>query len=450
MVDMLAGVLRRGNISLVPAALFYGLVIHIAYIFYLFPHWGYFGFTYRAPDIVDYLIAIVLIVMVSLSAPRLIDRPSAAINFILLLTLTIPTIVVTTCIGREDAFAYRPILVAFGVAATIANLITRQPLVLGEGRYPDRGFALGLLLISVPVATYLAYRYRDVLAFVPFDDVYGQRELGRAGNLMEGYLQTYTSNVFGPALLAYALVRRNILIGLVAFAVFALMYSINAQKAYLLVPILIFGVFASLALPIRMLRSLSFLTFCFSMVLLFLVFQAEASGLWATITNTVLFRAVATPGLTLSLYQDVFGEIGLTYWSHVRGISSLVPAPISVIGDPVWPQLGHFIGAHAYGDWKHNYNANLFAGDGVAAAGWIGVLVIGCVLTVWLRLLDLLSTAWDSRFTALIAVPLGVTLSNGHMFTMLASFGGIFWLVVLPLYPALRNLFVHQRLAPPT
>jgi hypothetical protein len=125
---------------------------------------------------------------------------------------------------------------------------------------------------------------------------------------------------------------------------------------------------------------------------------------------------------------------GFTFWSHVRGLDLVVPVPASFVGDPAWPALGRVMGDRVYGSADVNANANLFSGDGVAAAGAVGVMVMGILFTAWIVMIDRVSARWDRRFALLVIVPVALSLTNGHFFTTLMSFGGLFWLGVFALH----------------
>jgi hypothetical protein len=143
----------------------------------------------------------------------------------------------------------------------------------------------------------------------------------------------------------------------------------------------------------------------------------------------IVFRTVAVPGAMFWQYHDVFAASGHTWWSNVKGVSSFVEAPRAFLGDPNWPQLGYIVAAEVLG-MDSNSNANLFAYDGLAAAGAPGVLVVCLVFGAWLLLLDRLARRFDPRFTVLVSTPIAFALTNGSLPTILLSFGGLFWLVV--------------------
>ncbi|MCY1459837.1 hypothetical protein D9M71_773420 [compost metagenome] len=75
-------------------------------------------------------------------------------------------------------------------------------------------------------------------------------------------------------------------------------------------------------------------------------------------------------------------------------------------------------------------NASFVATDGVAALGDVGVFLIFVVYTVWLLLLDRVTSGWNRMFVIAVLFPLAFVSTNGSFFTMLTSFGGAFWLLV--------------------
>jgi len=148
------------------------------------------------------------------------------------------------------------------------------------------------------------------------------------------------------------------------------------------------------------------------------------------LSTYLVFRTLALPGLTFSQYSDVFSNHGFTLWSHVRGINIFIAPPDFFADHASWPGLGYIVGDIVYKNIENNVNANLFSSDGLAAAGSVGVLVIGIIFIVWLMLLDNITHAWDRIFVILVTLPLALSLTNGPFFTMMWSFGGILWLGV--------------------
>jgi hypothetical protein len=148
--------------------------------------------------------------------------------------------------------------------------------------------------------------------------------------------------------------------------------------------------------------------------------------------DLVIVRSIAIPGQVFQLYSDFFGKMGHTWWSNVKGVNIIVPPPRAFASDSGWPNLGILIGREYFGiNSRMNANAHLFAGEGEAAAGAFGVLVIGALLAIWLRALDRAAVGWNRLFVLLISAPMALCLTNAHLSTLLLSFGGLFWLAYL-------------------
>jgi hypothetical protein len=91
--------------------------------------------------------------------------------------------------------------------------------------------------------------------------------------------------------------------------------------------------------------------------------------------------------------------------------------------------LGYIVADHVL-DLESNSNANLFAYDGVAAAGSIGIFVVCIILGLWLIALDWTAKRINFLFSTLVIFPIAIALTNGSLFSVLLSFGGLFWLAV--------------------
>jgi hypothetical protein len=212
------------------------------------------------------------------------------------------------------------------------------------------------------------------------------------------------------------------------------MYMIAAQRTVILLPVAIVGVYAMLRARSWVFRTTALPVLVIAVVIMLSVAYWEDSLLASLMSMFLVHRTIAVPGLAFSLYYDVFSAEGFTWWSHVRGMGLLISGPPKFVNDPLWPGLGYIIGDRAYGSPGHNYNASLFSQDGIAAAGAVGVLAIGVLLSAWLYVLDRVTRGWNQHFTVLVMLPIAISLTNGSLFTTLLSFGGFFWLAVFALY----------------
>jgi hypothetical protein len=214
---------------------------------------------------------------------------------------------------------------------------------------------------------------------------------------------------------------------------FVITYAIDAQKLSLLLPVVILLVYGAIALK----RNLTLLyTAALAAVVVVCSVLSSYTFITRTIIDIVVFRSIAVTGQTYSQYYDVFSARGYTWWSNVRGIGLIVPPPEVYRSDPFWPELGRIGGYEYFGGLAGgiNINANPFAGDGIAAAGAVGVVVIGAVMAVWLRVLDVSARRWNEAYVLMVIAPVGLVLANVHFTTALLSFGGVFWIAMFMLY----------------
>jgi hypothetical protein len=423
------------RLALMGATALYALSVYFAYVVYLHPQWEYMGFTYRPPGAVEFVALVLMIGGVAAVLPARLTHASAIVLMFLHCFVYVPGMVVTFCLDANRLTQYMPLALALFTVFVIASAVSRRGAATSRriAITPGRKFVGAFLVAWLILCAMLVREYRDVMTFVAFDDVYEQRAAGASSGAVIAYAQTYFSNVITPALIALGLVSRRpslLSIGIVGCII---TYMINAQKAMFFLPLAMIAINAQLSSRIALLRTMAFPVLILAVVTFYAASQWETSVVAGVLALFFVHRAIAIPGLTLSQYFDQFSTEAFTYWSHVKGIDLLVPAPAQYASDPLWPGLGYMMGDRLFGNAAFNMNANLFSGDGLAAAGTIGVLVIGAVFAGFLWLLDSASRHWDRNFVMLAVLPVAMTLTNGHFFTTLFSFGGVFWLVVFAL-----------------
>lgn len=343
--------------------------------------------------------------------------------------------------------ALSAVFIAAGLTASTA---TQKEVGGRSGLHPEfeRWVLIAWILAFVTIAVYS----RSSLSLTELDDpaaVYEQRVAGATDNPVIRYLQTYFSNIFTPTLLCIGLIRRRPLWIAAAFAGGLLMYAVNAQRTLLLLPLILVFVFALISRPRIREYAAHIILAVLSAIMIWSTQTLEESLTGAAFAVLLTFRTIAIPGLTVSQYQDLFSEIGYTHWSNVKGFNLLVPPPDWAFNDPLWPDLGYIVGDRLYNNPIFNVNANLFAGDGIAAAGTVGILIIGLVFIAWIRLVDRLSARWNTLFAAMVTLPPAISLTNGHFFTTMLSFGGIFWLLVFRFVDPPKALHAADRAQEP-
>jgi hypothetical protein len=413
----------------------YAFSIYFSYVRYMVPQWEYLGFTFRPPGLTEVVVIAILLACVASVLPARLTHASAVVLLLLYLFVYVPGVVITFCVDTDRIERYLPLGSALAAAFVLASWVSARGPQARRRRAvtPSRNLVAGFVAAWLLMCTLLVAEYRDIMTFVSLEDVYGQREAGASTNALIAYVHTYFSGVVTPALIALALVYRRPLLLILGIAGCAVMYAINAQKIMLFLPLAMIALHAMVTSRFRPLRSAAFPLFALSGLTWYAASRWQDDIVAGALGLFFVNRTIGIPGLTFSQYFDLFSRDGFTFWSHVKGVDLLVDIPMAFARDPLWPGLGYILGDRLFGRPEVNMNANLFSGDGVAAAGAVGVLLIGVVFAGFLWLLDRACRRWDQRFAMLAVMPMAIALTNGHLFTVLLSFGGFLWLLIFAL-----------------
>jgi len=401
--------------------------------------WAYAGFLYRPMTVDQIAFAIAGVMAVAFALPTRLRGPSAICLWLLFAFVYVPTLAQTYMLGTREGSSYTLALAALTGGMIFACWFCRGP-GPAEVRRPfplevglAQQLAYGFLAMAMLVSVLLLYYYRDILTLADITnsgDVYALRFAASdiTGGIV-GYVRAYYSYVLGPGVVAFALASRRyrwfIFPGL---ACFLIAYMIDGSKISMIIPMAMMATYVL----IRWARSsVSMMTGALGVLTLVCGTLVGSSSVFRFIADLILLRSIAIPGQQFVLYYDLFRARGYTWWSNVKGISLFVPPPANYAADPRWPSLGQIVGEDLAGfSSRNNYNASLFAGEGVAAAGPLGVVVIALVLAIYLRVLDRAAAGWPQVFVVLVTVPVGLALTNTHLSTMLVSFGGAFWVAL--------------------
>jgi hypothetical protein len=170
---------------------------------------------------------------------------------------------------------------------------------------------------------------------VSLDDqanVYEQRMAGAADGFILAYIQTFFSNIFNPSILLIGLIRKRPFFIIAGFLGGAIMYAITAQRTALLLPLLLLLIFVLLRSR-RLSDAAAFVVLALLSIAIFVSTKLQGDNVFAAALALLLtFRTIAIPGLTVSQYEDLFSEIGRTYWAHVKmTLFGLISATSSAI-----------------------------------------------------------------------------------------------------------------------
>jgi hypothetical protein len=423
----------EGRWLLFLASLTYALVILLCLRDYASVNWWEYGYSYGDLDLLEGALILAGLGTWSLLVPKSMHSASSAVLVIVYFAVCIPGLVVP--LGLERSAQAASIGIALWLVVSFAlccSLVSALKPGIGAGVRQVSGFVVPVLLAAwIVCVVWLVAEYRSIMTLVSLEAIYEQRAVGAATSRAIGYAQTYLGYVLSPALLVLGLFKRSWWMIALGFAGGLVLYSITAEKNAFSFPFLICGFAFLVSRKNASFRSTSFLLLALSVVLFPAVAFSETSLVASFFAWYIGVRSLLTPGLFIAQYADFFAARGYTLWGHVTGMGVLVPRPQG-LADDRWPSLGHIVGEQHIGKPDLNANANFVASDGIAALGEPGIAVIFTALAMYLVALDRAASGLDRRLVVLLVLPMALTLTNVSFFTVMLSFGGLFWLLALP------------------
>lgn len=423
----------RSKFILLLSVLFYGFAISVSHRLYLSVEQAGWGFHAPSWDVYKVISMVTMLALPTLAMPARFDRASSVILLLLFTLVFVPAIVINIENFEDGLGRYGALLSALSFGMMLIFLSVR---IFGlqssesENLLPSPRVARIIFGVWLLCCVVLIVLYKDSMNFAGLSEVYDQREKGAATSLLVGYAQLYFAYVLSPFLLAYGLTKRKFFISMIAVAGFIIMYMITAERTVFLLPVAIFGIYKIVRRRAYTINHVSVLVLGFSILTLLIALLWSSVGILDKLGFYFLTRLLAYPGVFVAQYYDLYSNLGYTYWSHVSGISSMVSAPSLIDYDRKWPMLGRILAERMF-HVESNSNASIFATDGAASLGPLGVIVISILLSIWLIMLDRVSRKWDRRFVLPLFLPIAFALVNVSFFTMLTSFGGLFWILFL-------------------
>jgi hypothetical protein len=288
---------------------------------------------------------------------------------------------------------------AFLVPALFVTSPIKQRFVL-SARALNNFLSFILVSAAAIIAVGAFYNFR----LVGVDDIYNFRNELKFPTWF-GYTMGATSNVMLPFAFACFVARGSRWRAVAVLLLLLLFYPITLTKLTLFAPFwLLFLALLSRFFEARTTTVLSLFLPVLAGVILAFLYRSEALS-YGQIRNyfgAVNFRMIAIPSSALDFYNDFFSTHELTHFCQISFLKSFFDCPysdqLSIVMQNAY-QLG-------------NFNASLFATEGIASVGLIfapfSVLVCGLVIALGNRL----SAGLPPRFILVSAALLPQTLLN--------------------------------------
>jgi len=442
----------RQRLLLIAGVLVFLASYQWAYINWVFPHFGYYGFDYNPPPVGYLILAWIFSTLPSLWMPLHLTRPSQLAYWILYLTVIIPSMFVPLYVGLNQSWEIGLLMVTMFFGFTIVGAGYLVP--LASFRYTGMSTtrfwkAFGFLAVTVVTITVIAFR--NNLRLVSFYDIYDIRDASRdvAGGALVNYALMWLYGAISPFLVAWGMYYKRKSLLLAGILGQLLVYASFGTKASLLSVVFIGGFYFLLrkggsSFSVRLVWSVVGLYA--ALVTIFVLIEGSD---WELPVSFLLFlvfaRTFGLAGLLTGQYYYFFKTNPYTYYSHLKLVSLFVHYPYKY---PLGTEVGYF-----YYDPLVDTTAHVWATDGIAAWGLLGILIVSlfCAFLFWM--IDSVSQKHDPRLAALVLSYAVYNLGNLSVFTSLLS-GGMGLLVVFlyfmpaqgePSWDGSRNVAVSDR-----
>ena len=438
---------RLVNVACVGVYLF---LYQLTYREVVHPSFDYFGMGWNNPEISSMILVWLLNLTLAFAMPIRYERPSQVFLAVQFLIVFLPATIVcqNTSMPVMSADQLLPMLVAMyaglciQVAATYASgMFSKESERLTNPIAPER-LLFGLGVVAFLLLGWAVYVLRDIFQFSSMGGLNEQRDLldqASIGPLLR-YGLAWQSMVFLPAIIAGGLMlkgRRGFLAVLFGVVGYVILFGLTATKTALFAPLIIICFFFLLGGRVRLFIGIFALGLSLLICLpLFMKLLGVDEGIRMSYVRIVNFRILSVPHLLYVQYLDFFTYHPLTYGSHARVVSEFITYPYE-------REIPLIIGEYYYPGSRMNANAGTWAQDGVAGFGIPGIVLISCLLSAVMMLLDFVARPHNSRWVGTALAIVILFLSNTSLFTTLLT-GGL-GLVILFLALAKPVTWIHRR-----
>jgi hypothetical protein len=412
--------LKKYNVSrphFLLIGILFKLVLEISYIFYVHPNFSYSGFNLDISPI-KYIEGWFFYIFLLNIFPYKLNKPS---DYFLVYTLFSYICPLLIFYSLSNAARF-PLYTVLATLVLIFLFCRGYPIKMGVFKNgPKLAFFILLFGSSTVTAWMLAsggfnYFNLDLSLVYEFrDDVAAVINEGPMG-----YINTWATKVFGPALLVFFLWNHKYLFASCIVMLHIIWFGISAHKAVLFYPFLVFFIWAWY----KNKKSLSFIPLIMLFVVLFSFF---AFLIFDDIIIGSLFirRTFFVPSQLTFLYYDFFTQNHFVYWSNSIGsyfneYSYLVSTP---------ELIGQYMNTNSRAN-------NSFFATGYMHAGLFGMVFYAIFVGILFRVIDSICykkvPTWVA--TSILIVPIQALLISSDLPAAMLTHGIIPAIFILFLF----------------
>jgi hypothetical protein len=444
-VSRLAAVQKR-RLLLVASTLLYILINIYNYYYYLTPVWGYQGFPeFNSDRSMGPLISAGLsCIIFSAIYPRQITFYSRFVVWFLFFFVFVPSVIIVAMQGFPADAGYFLIacltvslyLIAF-IPEGLANakwrhaacykntLISIHNTLTSATRGFNSKFEFNLIIVFILFSAALLVFYANVIAVVAITDVYDQRDIVSEyspNKTLAAYSLQWLIRVIAPLMIAIGIIHRRRFIKYLGFFGLLIGFFVTGSKFIVfLIPLMYAVHYFVLRKDKIVAEDIGKLLagIMAAMLLLIEIYGEEVEGLVGLVLSQVVKRAFSINGMTLGSYYDFFvnNPNPFTFYSHLGPVSWLIDYPYGEFG------IGQVVGHFQVGLYTYDMSAGFWSTDGIAAAGYFGLVLIGLILGVILAIFNRWSANTNLSLLCLSSLGCVWMLADTSVFRVLLSGG---------------------------
>ena len=395
------------------------------------PRYEGWGMAFRDVPLGYILSSWALCLISALWMPRDLTRPSQLLFFIQYFVIFIPTSFILYHSGRPELPPEEVlgIVIALFSGLTILQAGYKVPLlVVKRFSIPDKAFWSVFGFGSAGLFIYLLTVFGSHFQLAGFKDMYDVRSaaddlISASGSSFAGYAQTWLSGFVLPFLFAVGVFRQRWRYVAIAAAGYLYLFGVGGSKSTMLAMVYLPAIYLLVRSGGK--NSAMKIAICFSSLLLlpatFSLIGGEGGIIDVWYVAVIHARTFSIPQLSVGQYYDFFKGHPLTYGSQITGINHFVTYPYEM-------DIPRTIGKYFYGT-DLTENVNMWAQDGIASFGLIGIPIVSALAAMLFWLIDSVAKLHDSRFVTVALGNIALIFANISLFTTIIS-GGLFLLII--------------------
>ena len=368
--------------------------------------------------------------------PRDLTRPSQLLFFIQYFIIFIPTSFILYHSSRPQLPPEEVLILVLVLffSLTILQASYKLPLLnIKRNGLSSKAFWSFFWCGSVGLFIYLLTIFGSYFQLADFQGIYDVRSaagdiMAASGSLFSGYAQMWLSGFVLPFLFSIGVFRRRRAFITVAVVGYLYLLGIGGSKSTMLAAVYLSAIYLLVRTGGK--NAGVKIAICFAGLLLFPAILAltgeegETINTWyIAIINSRIF---SIPQLSIGQYYNFFQSNPLTHGSHITGINLFVTYPYDM-------DIPRIIGRYFY-DAELTANVNMWAQDGIASYGLIGIPIVSAIAALIFWLFDSVARQHDHRFVTVALGSIGLSFANISLFTTIVSSGLILLTIALYFY----------------